>query len=780
MVIAPSSAPATAARPPVAKPSSLLETVRTALAAYADEPGSEAARLEFAAVRVRAAVAIATLPAAQREGAEVEAAREILKLVGASGALDYVPSDEELRHADQCRRLGWPGLLAAMLLVPAWQWPTAPRLDDVPAWLWADYTRYLLATPQGFTAVGQADRYAAHVLRCHEQIARAAAANRGSSVVRAVLNAYLTHANCIPLYFNHDSLRRHYELRGKILGAAAGVTRVEMPEPLSRIGRRLRVGFVNRHFGPQTETYTTLPMFEQLDPTRFEVLLFVHQATDSTVENHARSRVAEFHVLTGDLAMQVEALRAAALDVVVFGTNVTAINNEVTLLALHRVAPLQVVNNSSCTTTGLPEIDLYVSGTATESEEAPAHFTERLGLVAGPAHAFNYHVDRVEPTTTWTRGALGLPEDAVVFVTAANYFKVIPEMQAAWARLLAAVPGSHLVIHPFNPNWSSSYPIQRFTAEVEATLARHGVDASRLYVSSSRFPSRADVQTLLGVGDIYLDTFPFGGVNSLVDPLELGMPVVVWEGRTFRSRMGGALLRSLGLEELIAATEAEYLALSMRLAGDAELRRTLKERIRAAMDTQPDFLDGLAASDAFGALLEQAFDELALVGRDAFRRERTPLRAPAVDEAVKLAEGENYLDNGLVAEAIESARQVLGQNPVSVAARKLIGRAFSADGQHERAVAYLLAALPRGENDGSLWYELARALQKNGQVQETLQAVEGCLRADPRHLDGWLMVAELASQAGNDSLRDEAVAMGRQVSPDDPRFAAYAPAPVAS
>lgn len=755
------------------KPSFLLEPARTAVAAYTANPGGEVERRELAGVRARVASAIAGLPSAQRTGREFEATREILKLFTASGAADYAVSGDDLARADEYRQRGWPGLLAAMLIVPSWQWAHAPRLDDVPVWLWEDYTRYLFAVPQGFTSVGQAEMYAAHILQRLEQLSRVASANRGSSAVRAALSAYVVIGNCIPLYFANDSLRKHYELRGRILTAAVGPGQGEICEPLPRFGRRLRVGFVNRHFGPQTETYTTLPMFEQLDSTRFEVVLFVHQSTDAVVETHARSRVAEFQVLTGNVAAQVETLRAAALDIVVFGTNVTAVTNEVTLLALHRVAPLQVVNNSSCTTTGLPEIDLYVSGTATESDEAPAHFSERLGLVAGPAHAFNYEADRAEPTTTWTRTALGLPENAVVFVTAANYFKIIPEMQHAWARLLAAVPDSHLLIHPFNPNWSSSYPIRRFAGELESVLAAHGVASSRLVLSSNRFPSRTDVKALLQVGDVYLDTFPFGGVNSLVDPLELAMPVVTWEGATFRSRMGAALLRSLGLNELIATNENDYLAIATRLANNPEDRTSLGARIRSAMETMPVFLDSLAASDGFGALMETAYDEMSNVGRDVFRQERAPLKVALVDEATTLATGGEHLEGGRISEAMEAARLVLGQDPISIEGRKLMGRALSADGQHERATVYLLAALQRGGGDAMLWYHLARAFQSNGQMPETLQSVEGCLRAGPRCLDGWLMLAELSSQAGNESLLDEALAMARQVAPDDPRVAAF-------
>ena len=91
-----------------------------------------------------------------------------------------------------------------------------------------------------------------------------------------------------------------------------------------------------------------------------------------------------------------------------------------------------------------------------------------------------------------------------------------------------AIPGSYLVIHPFNPNWSHSYPIERFCAEFDQVFASYGLDPKRLVISSVNFPSRTDVKELLRVGDVYLDTFPFGGVNSLIDPLEIGLPVVTW------------------------------------------------------------------------------------------------------------------------------------------------------------------------------------------------------------------------------------------------------------
>ena len=327
----------------------VLALAQAALVAYAKQPADPLCLENLFETRRLAATTLAKLNPSRKDGPGVEAAFSLLQDFWQSGVTDQPARSEDLALAREYRGENWPGLLAAMLLVPAWQWPDAPRLEDVPVWLWAKFTAYVFQTPQGFVASGQAQVYADHYLRRLEELAAVAGKNRGSGAVRDALTIFCSANNCIPLYFNGDSLLRHYQLRARILTLAFVTEPAEEMLPLPRLGRRLRVGFINRHFGSQTETYTTIPSFEQLDPERFEVLLYAHHSTDSALEQYVRSRVAGFAVLPADTADQVSLLRGEALDVVVFGTNLTAVCNEVVKLALHRVAPLQIANNSSCT-----------------------------------------------------------------------------------------------------------------------------------------------------------------------------------------------------------------------------------------------------------------------------------------------------------------------------------------------------------------------------------------------------------------------------------------------
>jgi predicted O-linked N-acetylglucosamine transferase (SPINDLY family) len=81
----------------------------------------------------------------------------------------------------------------------------------------------------------------------------------------------------------------------------------------------------------------------------------------------------------------------------------------------------------------------------------------------------------------------------------------------------------------------------------------------------------------------------------------MGVPVVSLVGQQSVSRAGWSQLSNLGLPELVAFSEEDYLTIATQLAGDwprlAELRRTLRARMEASplMDA-PRFARGIEAA----------------------------------------------------------------------------------------------------------------------------------------------------------------------------------------
>ena len=80
-------------------------------------------------------------------------------------------------------------------------------------------------------------------------------------------------------------------------------------------------------------------------------------------------------------------------------------------------------------------------------------------------------------------------------------------------------------------------------------------------------------------------------MTSLIDPLLAGVPTVVLDGDSQRSRMASSALRDMGMHQLIAPDEESYVRLAVRLGQDQELRRQLAEEIRQKIAKPPKFLD---------------------------------------------------------------------------------------------------------------------------------------------------------------------------------------------
>ena len=216
-----------------------------------------------------------------------------------------------------------------------------------------------------------------------------------------------------------------------------------------------------------------------------------------------------------------------------------------------------------------------------------------------------------------------------------------------------------------------------------------------------------------------------------------------------------------------------YAQLALAIAVDAVKRNKLRERISAAMEATPAFMDTLAASDAFGALLESAFDELASLGRAEFRRQSEAIRCFGVENPGESVDaGLAAHANGDIDGAAMDANLALRSAPGDPRVRYLQGLVLHAQGNTARAVDYLLAAVQGSEATATMWYSLALALRDNRQPGEAIQVLETCLRLNHRDVEALFTLFELAQAAGGTEIARDVLECLKEVAPDDPRLLA--------
>ena len=91
--------------------------------------------------------------------------------------------------------------------------------------------------------------------------------------------------------------------------------------------------------------------------------------------------------------------------------------------------------------------------------------------------------------------------------------------------------------------------------------------------------------------DIALDPYPYPGGGTTCEAIYMGVPVISRYGMRHGSRFGYSLLCNIGLEELTAATEEDYVRTAVNLANSPELLQELHSNLRQIMQNSP-VMDG--------------------------------------------------------------------------------------------------------------------------------------------------------------------------------------------
>lgn len=510
-----------------------------------------------------------------------------------------------------------PSLLALMPYRAAYQLPERWfEPITIPSWLVNDYLAYMQAVPLFFQAVGESEQYAQYLNHWFTFIHRKIHQNLNSASWQSVA-AVAAEAVFAPIYFNDLNLKDTFIKWAAITEFSLehrGMTVHQHGSPRSSHRSKIRLGVLNQAYSPHSETFSTLPFYEHLDRQQFEIILYAESSQDHPLETYCRSRCDQFVLLPQDLPESVQRIRNDDLDILLFGINIAVGNKSTARLAMHRLARVQVSANSSPVTSGINNIDYYLSGElTTPAATFQSQYSEKLATWAGPSCCYRFPASAQQPTAaSYHRRNLNIAEDAVVFVSGANFFKLIPELRITWTQILAAVPNSVLLLYPFSA-WSHHYPVSAFRNHMAALFADHGIDPSRLIIQDP-IPNREQVKQLLQIADVYLDAYPFTGVTSLLDPLEVGLPLVTQAGHSFRSRQGPALLESMDLTDLIATDEQGYVELATQLGQDSTRRQQYRTLIQQKMAANPAFMDSPAYGAQVGTLLQQllpsSFSEL--------------------------------------------------------------------------------------------------------------------------------------------------------------------------
>ncbi len=346
---------------------------------------------------------------------------------------------------------------------------------------------------------------------------------------------------------------------------------------LHRQNGRLRIGYLSADFRDHAVMHLLAGVLKRHDRNRYEIHGYsygrsVHNLYKKIFEDaggnfHDFSRLDDF--------ASARRIVEDEIDILIDLTGHTG-EARPAITAL-RPAPVIVNWLGFPGTLGIPRLADYIIGDPLLTPlEFAEHYSETLAWMP---HCYQPNDDELKVGEKPTRREVGLPDEALVFCSFNQSYKLTPETFSVWCRLLAEVEGSVL--------WLLEPKDKEAVRNLQKEAVKRGVDPERLlwaaHVPMSEHLAR------LQLADVALDSFPYGSGATGSNVLRAGVPLVTLLGDAYVSRMAASQLHAMGVPELVAESWEEYFRLAKQLATKPEMRQAIRDKLVERRDTSPLF-----------------------------------------------------------------------------------------------------------------------------------------------------------------------------------------------
>ena len=334
--------------------------------------------------------------------------------------------------------------------------------------------------------------------------------------------------------------------------------------------RRLRIGYVSPDLREHTVTKFVTAAIEHHDREDFELYCYSDAERPDHVTERLKQWAEHWHDTRGLGIRALESMiREEQIDILV-DLRGHAADNRLRLFA-RKPAPVQMNMVGYFNTTGLSAMDYRL----TDGHMDPLGQTEHLNcetLLRIEPSCWCYSPEPGAPTVT---DPPVLANGYITFGSLNKVVKVSEYCAKLWARVLAAVPNSKLLVSVSGDG----------AVEVRRHLSANGIAGERIEIVG-KVRSANEYLERYGKIDIALDTWPFNGITTTCEGLWMGVPCVSLTGGTSVSRAGKSILHAAGLGELATESPEAFVAMASELARDvdrlAQMRRSMRECLLAS------------------------------------------------------------------------------------------------------------------------------------------------------------------------------------------------------
>lgn len=351
---------------------------------------------------------------------------------------------------------------------------------------------------------------------------------------------------------------------------AAKYPQFSRPLPQRPASEKIKIGIISNYF--YNHSNWKIPIrgwLEQLDRQRFSVHC-VHTGDTCDQATETARTVADSFLQSNDLEALTTAIHEQMFDVLIYpGIGMDTVTLK---LAALRLAPVQCASWGHPVTTGMPTVDFYLSSDLMEPPDGAEHYTEKL--VRLPNLSVWCEPDERAAVVSPAPVIPGLETHDVVFLCCQNLLKYLPQYDFVFPAIADQVKNARFVFI------ASHVPelTERFNQRVTRAFQNRGLTAHN-HVRFIPYLNDAEFAGLNAQADIFLDSIEWSGCNTTFESLRFNKPIVTIPGTFMRGRHTYAVLSMMSVEDTIATSVEEYVAIAVRLANDKQWRDEVSLKI---------------------------------------------------------------------------------------------------------------------------------------------------------------------------------------------------------
>lgn len=337
--------------------------------------------------------------------------------------------------------------------------------------------------------------------------------------------------------------------------------------PKRSFNTKPHIGFVVTHGHEGVFIKCMAGIINNISKTDFKITIVCSEPNgEKILSNALKTKEVEYLGISHDLKHAADTIYKHNIDILHYWEVGTDFINY--FLPYLKPANIQCTSWGWPDTSGIENIDYYISCEAFENSESDNQYSEKLIQLKNlPVYYYKPPI----PEIIKSRSEFNLKETDNIYLCAQNLRKVHPDFDQIVEGIIKLDNNSKVLFIEDKQKNISELLKQRI-------LSKYPEIKDKI-VFMPRM-DESDYLSLVKNSDVILDTLYYtGGANTNYDAFAAGIPVVTMPTEFHRGRYTTGVYQKLNIYECIAKSKDEYIDIAVKIVTDKEFRNNISEQI---------------------------------------------------------------------------------------------------------------------------------------------------------------------------------------------------------